>query len=232
MTVLRAITARSVNVVHGLTGAVGGPVGPTGSAGLIEAMGATGPTGPIGSFHTGPTGPLVVGPTGVIGATGPSNVGLDAGYVEGSTGPKGPGLPLAMWTGANSNPTGPHDSQFYNFQGLKIKVLPVLTGNIYFCFTGTFLNQFTNGGMNIHVRRGLWQYVPDYHGSLAGAQVSIERIYRNLQPNMRTEFVIEFIDGMGTDAVENEYFYDLNVIVYPTGSLVQLYDLEWVLMEI
>jgi len=62
--------------------------------------------------------------------------------------------------------------------------------------------------------------------------VSTEPIFRDLTTNLRTEFRLERIDQGGMNLVERDLFYDLNVSVYPSGSLVNLYDIEWVLMEI
>jgi hypothetical protein len=114
----------------------------------------------------------------------------------------------------------------------------VQTGRIYFCFSGTFSNNTVNGGMNIELHRAAWQYKANFGDQFFGAVVSVTPQFRNIAPNRRTEFQLEFVDQQGsggggsTSLVDVDWCYDLVVYVYPAGSLVQLYDLEWVMMEI
>jgi hypothetical protein len=231
------IVAWPVNIVRGQTGAVEGPLGPTGPAGELLLAGATGPTGSMGRFYTGPAGITVSGPTGPGGMTGPAITGLSR-YVDGPTGVKGPGLPYAIWTGATGNPTGPHGPDQYNsFQGLQIKITPVKTGYLLCYFTGTFSNNVNLAGMDIYVQRVGYE-PPPFGVHFYGGPTCVQKSFRNLPANMRTEFVLEYLDDFGSsgrgpeDLVDRDWWLDLVLVVVPSGSFVRLYDLEWVVLEI
>jgi len=132
----------------GVSGATGprGFKGPTGVFGDTGIIGSIGPTGPIGNLYTigatgiigpqGDTGISVIGPTGVMGATGPSKGPIGAigptGPSGGSTGATGvQGLSLQSYTfivAVGNNNTG--NKIAYSYDGLSW--LPLSSANSIF----------------------------------------------------------------------------------------------------
>jgi hypothetical protein len=228
------IEAYPVVVVAGPTGPGGGPTGPTGPIGAAAMTGATGPIGPTGPVApTGPTGTVLnTGPTGPQGMTGPiGSPGFDGEGWTGPTGEMGPGGAFQMIEQGYASPTGPFDTLFRH-QGLNVPITFSSTGRAFVCFTGTFVNNTSNGGMRIHVRRGLTSSgYPVFGQGLIGAQVSLEKTFALLPINTRVQFAITTLDLIGSGAIESEYWYDLAVAATPSGQ-VTLFDLEWVVMEL
>jgi len=228
------VAAYPVVVIGGPTGPAGGPTGPTGAAGAVASTGATGAAGPTGfTGMTGPAGNTETGPTGPRGVTGPpGNMGLPAADVTGPTGPQGFGGVFQTFHQSDATPTGPFDT-FQRHQGLNIPVSFWNTGNAYVCFTGTISNNVLNGGARIHLRRGPTEFgYPVFGQGLIGAQVCAEKTFAQLPMNGRIPFALITLDMMGSGAIESEFWYDIAVASSPSGSLVTLYDLEWVIMEI
>jgi hypothetical protein len=228
------VGAFPVVVVGGHTGPSGGPTGPTGAAGEASITGATGPIGPTGPAVTGPTGTSVVtGPTGPVGMTGPPGVGsTGAAAATGPTGADGPGGAFQMLEQGYPSPTGPFDN-FFRHQGLHIPITFSNTGRAFVCFTGTFVNNVGGGGMRIHVRRGSMDFgYPIFGQGLIGSQISYEKTFEFLPMNARIQFAITTLDLIGSGAIENEYWYDIAVAATPSGALVTVFDLEWVVMEL
>lgn len=227
------VDAFPVVVIGGPTGPGGGPTGPTGAPGDSTITGATGPMGPTGvRGSTGAAGVILTGPTGPPGMTGPPGVG-EAGVGEtGPTGDSGIGgvFECIHWT--HPSPTGPFDN-FFRHQGLQIPITFLYTGRAFVSFSGTFTNSVGGGGMRIHIRRGATEFgYPVFGQGLIGAQVSQEKTFAFVPLNARFEFSFTTLDLIGSGAIEGEYWYDLAVAATPSGAQVQLYDLEWVLMEL
>jgi hypothetical protein len=233
------VEAYPVVTIGGPTGPSGGPTGPTGPAGEAAATGATGSTGPTGAAVTGPTGAASgTGLTGPQGPTGPPGFGATGAAATGPTGPEGPGGSFGFQCGSYASPTGPFD-QFYRHQGLSSWNLRFYyTGRAFAHIAGTFICN-VSGGMRIHVQRaegtGMLPGNPFVFGqSPIGEQVSIDKIFSNIPPNMRIGFSITIIDDIGQAAVEspNPFFYDVVVAATPSNALVTLLDLEYFVVEI
>lgn len=228
------IEAWPVVVIGGPTGPAGGPTGPTGAAGEAAAIGATGAVGPTGfTGMTGPPGNTETGPTGPRGMTGPPGIGTTGPTAaDGATGPQGPGGAFQFVNYSYASPTGPFDN-FQRMQGLQIPFTFQNTGNAYVCFTGTVANNVLGGGLRFHIRRGPTEFgYPVFGQGLIGAQVSQEQTLAQLPMNGRIPFALITLDLLGSSAIFSEYWYDLAVASTPSGAQVQLYDLEWVIMEI
>jgi len=228
------VAAYPVVLVGGPTGPAGGPTGPTGAAGAAAAVGATGATGPTGfTGMTGPVGNSETGPTGPRGMTGPAGVGeTGPAAAEGPTGPQGPGGIFQAISQSYASPTGPFDN-IMRHQGLQIPFYFQNTGNAYVCFTGTVANNVLNGGLRMHLRRGSTDFgYPVFGQGTIGAQICLEKTFAQLPMNGRIPFALITLDMIGFGAIFNEYWYDIAVASTPSGAQVQLYDLQWVIMEI
>jgi hypothetical protein len=227
------VVAQPVVVVGGHTGPSGGPTGPMGPTGTVGVTGAVGPIGPTGAVAaTGPTGAAITGPTGPQGMTGPPGIGSTGAAATGPTGVAGPGGVFQTIDSGSPSPTGPFD-YFFRHQGLTIRLTFSYTGRAFVCFTGMFVNNVAGGGMRIHVRRGPTDFdTPTFGQGLIGNQIGYEKTFASLPMNARIEFSLIMLDLIGSGAIEREYWYDLAVAATPTGALVTLFDLEWVLMEI